>query len=673
MNPGKKREQLPHWPFILAALVVPVLVGYEIIHQSRTPTLGFSQTAPNSPIVARVMPGEAAGATGLQRGDVILTVNGTPFATQNKLRLWQTYTLEIERDGQHLTCTILTVPLAQANYLPLVSGVTVLLTYWVSGILLLWRRIHQQTTRLLFLFSQALAMGVMPLARPWPPSADWVTALVIVCFHVAAPLLLHYTITFPVVLGTPRQRHRVLSLFYVLALVTAAGELTRAILGIQSIPFYLYGNVVFAIAITVQIYTYVHHATPEHRHRLRIVLLGTLLTVVPPNLFYFMPRIAGASQWMPEWLTALFLILAPVGYFYAVARHNLFGIDQLLNRAVVYLFLSLGVLALYVGPFLLLYRFLPHDPLAQILIVVGLSLVIGLGFDWTRTRVQRLVDRLFYGGWYDYAGVVETVSDALTRSLGRDQLTDVLTRQVPEMMQLHQGQLWIGEPDEAPQQPALPLQAEFQLLYRDQVRGMWTVGPRRDGDPWSAADRRILQTLAHQAEIALSNVLLVEALRHQLEELRTSRETLAQAQHQLLGSREEERARLARDLHDGPIQILVGLNMQLGLLLASLGDEHILPDESLTTMRAEVRTLLSELRQACAELRPPMLDTLGLGAAIRALAQDWFAQSDIPVALDLSPDATLRSLPDDVTVNLYRVAQEALSNTVRINRRFRAT
>ena len=181
---------------------------------------------------------------------------------------------------------------------------------------------------------------------------------------------------------------------------------------------------------------------------------------------------------------------------------------------------------------------------------------------------------------------------------------------------------------------------------------------RRDGEEFTAPDRRILKTLADQAEVALNNVLLVETLRRQLGEIR-------EVQHRLLRSREEERARLARDLHDGPIQLLVGLNMQLGLLLAATGKETLSASEELQAMRAEVRRLLAELRQVCAELRPPMLDTLGLGAALRALAEEWSEQSGVPITLDLPPDHTLRALPGEVTVNLYRVAQESLSNVAR--------
>jgi signal transduction histidine kinase len=95
------------------------------------------------------------------------------------------------------------------------------------------------------------------------------------------------------------------------------------------------------------------------------------------------------------------------------------------------------------------------------------------------------------------------------------------------------------------------------------------------------------------------------------------------------------------------------------------GGEGSPPVEVLQDMRAEVRQLLADLRQVCAALRPPMLDALGLGAALRALAEDWSAQCGVPVHFDLPPNATLRSLPGEVAVNLYRVVQEALANVAR--------
>ncbi|MCP4538243.1 MAG: hypothetical protein GY832_13975 [Chloroflexi bacterium] len=668
MKPERNlQERFLRGLFFLLALVVPILVGYDIYFQLRVSVLdfGFGHTG----LVLDVPFESYADWAGLMPGDVILTADSIPFSEWLDYGLLipsdENYLMIVERDGQSHTIEMPNIPMARTNWLSLSSAVTAALIFWGVGVLLLLRRFQHREVRLLFPLSQVFAITLLfPLAHPIPSVLPWWgMTLSSGGLYLAAPLLLHYYLTFPVTLGTRTQRSWWLGTIYGLALLSVLFWISGHSLLTRLSQVY----VILAImaAVTILLYVYSHQATPDGRRRLRLVVFGNIAAAAPCILLYILPLMINAPYHIPEWSVALFLVIAPQSYLYATVQHNLFDIDQLLNRTLVYAFLSLGILALYLGPFLLIYRFLPGDLLALVMISAGMTLLVGLAFDWSRTRTQRLVDRLFYGGWYDYPGVVETISDTLARSLDRGQLTDVLTRQAPKLMQLRHGHLWIGGPDETLPPKAPEPYLNFTFTLKGQEHALWTLGPRRDEEGFSASDRRILQTLAHQAEIALSNVLLVEMLRRQLDEIRASRETLSQAQHQLLRSREEERSRLARDLHDGPIQTLVGLNMQLGLLLTSLDDEHIPPDKALTTMRAEVRALLSELRQVCAELRPPMLDTLGLGAAIRALAEDWSTQSNVPVTLDLPSNAELCSLPDDISVNLYRVVQEALSNVAR--------
>jgi signal transduction histidine kinase len=657
-----RREELLRCLFILLSLVVPALVGYDVVYQFRAPTLDFFLAEHNPSVVAQVVTGGQAEAAGLRVGDVVLTMDGVLFTARPGLQLGQTPTLEVERDGQRLTFTVPVVSVGQINRLPLVSAAVVVLTFWSTGTLLLLRRFRQGAVRLLFLLAQTSAIFLLvPLAHPNLHFAPgWLAFLSIVCFYLVAPLLLHYYLTFPVLLGSPRQRRWGLGLLYGLALVAMAGGRSRTVLGLRLGASYTALQII--VAVVVMTYVYLRRATPDGRRRLRLIVLGTLLATVPPILFYLLPLAAGTFPRTPEWLAGLFLVLAPLSYLYATAHHNLFGIDRLLNRALVYALLSLGIFAIFLGPLLLLYRFLPGDVLLQTMIVAGLTLLVSLSFNWTRAQVQHLVDKIFYGGWYDYPVVVETISGALARTIEREQLAGVLTRQVSELMHLHPGQLWIGKPNQSPPLPHSHTPTlSFPLTFQEQVCGLWIIEPRLDGDDFAAADHRILETLACQAEVALRNVLLVEALRRQLNEIRAM-------QHQLLRSREEERSRLARDLHDGPIQALVGLNIQLGLLLVQWDKTAILPvspEDALKSMRTEVRELLADLRQVCIELRPPMLDTLGLGAALRALTEDWSAQCGVEVRLDLPPDATLRPLPDEVAVNLYRVVQEALTNVAR--------
>ncbi|RME81930.1 MAG: hypothetical protein D6775_12270 [Caldilineae bacterium] len=589
----------------------------------------------------------------MQEGDVLVSVDGVPFAAWLQPEIGN-YQALVRRDGQEVTIELPVVALIRINALPLTSGIVAALVFWATGSYLLWRRPRQQSVRILFVLAQVFAVAVLLLlAFPQGVRPMWISHVVIAAFHLAAPLLLHHVLTFPVPLGSRKQRARLLLGVYVLAAVMLGlswqgGDLTTRLA-------VLYTTLEVAAALAVLVYVYFRRATPDGRRRVRLILFGNLLAGLPALALYLLPSIAGSPYRMPSWLMGPFLIIAPASYLVAVARHNLFGIDRLLNRSLVYLLLSLAVFLLYLGPFLLIYRYLPNDSVLELLLVVGLTMLVGFGFDWARAQVQRAVDHLFYGGWYDYAGVVETISDELARTLDREQLAYVLTQRVAQLMQLYPGRL---EFDDAPRaSPASDFPVRFTLSFQNQPRARWWVGARRDGDDFSETDRHILRTVAHQADLALDNVLLVEQLRRQLAEIRTM-------QQRLLRSREEERARLARDLHDGPLQALIALNLRLGLLL-SVTQTPEQRAEQVQAMREEVRRLLADMRQTSAALRPPMLDALGLGAALQALADEWVTQTGVAVHLDLPPAAELRHLPDEVAVNLYRIVQEALTNIAR--------
>lgn len=664
--------------FIFIALITPILIGYVVYQQASTPTLDCAFERATG-VVREVPDVSLCNYAGLQAGDVIVNVNGIPLAEWKTLPA-DNQPAQIQRGAQRLTLELPLVAYARVHWLALLNAIIVTLVFWSVGTLLIWRRYRQHAARLFFLLTQSLAIGLLFfLAYPEVASRPaWITFLISSGFHLGGALALHFYLTFPITLGAPRQRRWLLSTIYTLMLGALACRLSGTDWGLRA--SFLYNTIEILGAVAILVYAYAH-GTPDARRRLRLVVLGGLAPAIPAFFFYLLPTIIGASR-IPDWTIGPLIIISPLGYLLAIARDNLFDIDRILNRALVYAILSLGVLLLYLGPFLLLVRFLPNDWLAQLFIIVGLTLLIGWSFDWTRAQIQRGVDRFFYGGWYDYPGVIETISDALARCIERAQLDDVLTRRVPTLMQLYEGELVTSdtwqETGEAKSQkessasfPPLSLDTrhlspgslQFPLAFQGETRAVWRVRAHRNGEDFTAADRRILTTIARQAETALGNVLLVETLRAQLDEIRASRETLAQAQRQLLRSREEERARLARELHDGPLQDLVGLNMQLGLLLADLPGFQDL--EGLAAIRAEVRDLLSELRQVCAELRPPMLDTIGLSAALRVLAEDWSAQQHIPAQVNLAPDAALRALPGEVTVNLYRVTQEALANIAR--------
>lgn len=645
----KFRERIISIFLVLLAISPPVLVGYVIYAQLRTPVFDASLEVETGRILA-VDQDSYANWSGFWPGDILLSINAAPYPQ------WPSevgnYSAQVRRGTQELTLEMPLVALATLNLASLLSGVLVALTFWGVGVFLLWRRFQQYTLRLFFLLTQSIGIGLLFfLAYPDVSSRPaWMAVLISLGFHCAAALVVHYYLTFPVVLGNPHQRRWAILAIYSGMLVALVFRLSSTQSGVRI--SYFYNTLELIAAVGLAAYVYRSRASSDDRRRLRIIVFGNIASLTPLFVLYLLPTILGIPR-VPDWVVGPFIIITPLCYLVAIARHHLFGIDRLLNRTLVYAALWLGILLLYLGPFLLIVRFAPRDWLAQMLVSAGLTLLVGMAFERTKSTLQRVVDRIFYGGWYDYPGVIESATRALAGCTDRGQLAEVLTCRVPGLMQLQSAELHFDE--DVP-----PAAAYFSLSFQGKTRAHWTLSPHCDRDELTDSDRRILETLACQAEIALGNVLLIETLRAQLNEIRASREALSQAQHRLLRSREEERARLARDLHDGPLQSLIGLNLQLGLLQPKLADSTALQE-----MRAEVRTLLADLRGVCSELRPPMLDTLGLAAALRSLAEDWSAQSGVAVHLDLPDLSALPPLPGDTAVNLYRVAQEALANVAK--------
>jgi two-component system NarL family sensor kinase len=141
-----------------------------------------------------------------------------------------------------------------------------------------------------------------------------------------------------------------------------------------------------------------------------------------------------------------------------------------------------------------------------------------------------------------------------------------------------------------------------------------------------------------------------------------ARATLHQYTSLLLSAQDEERRRIARELHDGTASTLVALSLDLTRLV-----EGLAPGES-RELAAACASLceqsLRELRAAAFVLHPPLLEREGLAVALQWLAEGFSKRSGIHVAFAPGAAAGERLLPD-VELTLYRIVQEALTNVLR--------
>jgi signal transduction histidine kinase len=131
---------------------------------------------------------------------------------------------------------------------------------------------------------------------------------------------------------------------------------------------------------------------------------------------------------------------------------------------------------------------------------------------------------------------------------------------------------------------------------------------------------------------------------------------------QSIAAREEEQRRLARELHDGIGQSLTSLRMALRVV--ERADDLVAVRSAARELRPMVVRTEDEVRRLTRNLRPSVLDDLGLVPALSRLAEEVRHAQNVQIRLDAAGAAAVR-LPDAVETALYRIAQEALTNVVK--------
>lgn len=198
----------------------------------------------------------------------------------------------------------------------------------------------------------------------------------------------------------------------------------------------------------------------------------------------------------------------------------------------------------------------------------------------------------------------------------------------------------------------------------------WMVGTglyRDDIDAATAqldaqASSNIGKTLLWIAAIAGGGVALISlsGIWLNLSEHRVADAKLQLLARQVVRFQEDERAHLARELHDGATQTMVSAKLLVESAIDQLEREDRVAPPALDKALAGLKESLNEVRRISHRLRPAMLDELGLPAALELLARE--ANDASATRVELRVEGDLRSLPDVVKTALFRVSQEALAN-----------
>jgi signal transduction histidine kinase len=422
----------------------------------------------------------------------------------------------------------------------------------------------------------------------------------------------------------------------------------------------------------------------DTKRQTSIVFLGTLIGFLPFLLFSELPKLifgrGSGFILLPSNISILSLIFIPVSYGYVIYQRKLLKVDFIINRALVLFLLILFTLfaSFTILGFVSIFF---HLPVQMAIAGSLLCVLVALPSATLKKRIQIQVDRVLYGGYYDYTTVTADLSNSLAQAVDRSTLIRLLSDNLPEKMKIKKSavllmvdnrlemripgdqvfsvplsdeicekfvhlqepvlaqDLWdLASPDAIEHWKLFSWAQLFvPIVHRDTLYGVLIFGDRFSGEIYSNQDLQILSTVGQQASLSIANIILVEALRG-----------LTQ---QLVRSDEEQRKKVARDLHDSVLQDLFFVKQRL---TRSDPEAASFVDHTITMLRQTIKAQRSSL-----------LDR-GLTLALQDLINNMeqLAEDDLVILWHNYLEDEL-VLTDEKATSIYRIVQESLSNIIK--------
>jgi signal transduction histidine kinase len=374
------------------------------------------------------------------------------------------------------------------------------------------------------------------------------------------------------------------------------------------------------------------------RQQLKWVLVGYACTVA----LFAIARLLTSGP--ANIVAGLAMLPLPIAIAIAVMRYGLWDVDVVISRALVYGALSTLVIALYAATVWLVGDQLGATTGTPILATT----VVALAALPLRSWLQRHVNRWVHGDVDEPNAVLAKLGARLAAATTPDDLSErvlpEVVAQVARSLRAQRATIVLRDGSITSYGEGPDTGMSVELEYAGERFGRLTVTRSTEFD---GHEVRALDELAAQAAVAAHTVLLAR-------EAQRAREAVVVA-------REEERRRLRRDLHDGVGPSLAALALHVETARDIAADDPATARQLLDRLVPRLNAAVADVRALVHELRPPMLDELGLAAAVRELGDRL---STGTTKVQVSADE-IAGLPAAVEVAAYHIAGEATGNAVR--------
>lgn len=571
------------FPFLLALLVLVFmgLVTYEVIHY---PNDGITRFSADGEIEELEKNGPAQGL--LQVGDRVTSIEGEKWVEvltsyPNK-EVGDPVVYGITRAGESNSATI---TLGESNardiFLSLVPILVAAVFLFVGIGVQAFKPVDVSAN---VFYAWCLTCATTLTAGSGSYIEPWVSSLFYSLLAILGPLSVHFHLFFPQAWPL-KGRQLALSILYALGILAAIPFLFANQIGLRENPHYPEFQSIIRIflglnllgVVGLLIYNYFQPHEPGVRGRIRLVAFGGALSVLLFLSLTIIPEALRDEAVVQYQLAFLVIGLVPLTYGYAIFRLHLIEIERHVNRGATYLLVysiigSIYFLLFFIAQFLLDSQTGTDNIFYSNLVVV---LVMVTLFVPLRSAVQKIIDRIFYGGWYDYRLGIMQITQGLELATSLEMLATNVSQRLLETLRLEETCVFLRDAQgdfsviqaafprgmanpPATSYPILPrssltyllklgvveraslLQSlaevtispeELQLLKseqihlwvpvigRGQILGLLALGPKVGGDVFSSDDMDIMRVVAREIGPIIENLHLVSHLRNHAADL----------------------------------------------------------------------------------------------------------------------------------------------------------
>lgn len=625
-------------------------------------------------------------------GDVVKQVDGMLPGELTSIQKWrvieQAHMLLISRDGDEHEIEVNINSTITYDMVPLVEEFVCL--FMVVFLLVKLRR--SPSARLLAAVFLTMAIIFMSLGAS--VRGDAIGKLLISSFMMALPIVfLHFLNVFFKEKGDMALPTRIIKYLYAIAIIALA---LRSLYFFSPMIFRVYrydvsvtlGFFIIGIIINMCVLTFLYVKVRKQKSYMSSIIksvwLSWLISFLPVICFSFLPQLITGHQILNARYTSWIILFFPISFAYLIASNRLYDIGLVVRRLLFAGLLAILPVSLFTGAYVFLFRHEVEEK--QILFIfVGSIILVTTVLYAAEYWITRLEPFLFPRKY-----ALQFALKKISRNLGTissfRELKEIILVDIVSTLQVMGGAIvfqykndteiiYEGEIDTSEVQQLVnssslldhPLYTCMEMNSHEEYTSYLIMTRKKTNTILAKEEKQWLQLITTYLEVSLENVHLIRKLTARLHQFASQlpNENAAQDiqwfRKVMFELQEEERIRIASDLHDTTMQDLFFLKRRISTL-ADKSTMHQEDQAQLKNMNNFVDMINASLRQSCFELNPHLLKEVGLIQTLKMYLEKESYTTPFELEFQVGHTAVIEAKDLHTKRHIFRIVQELLNN-----------